>query len=54
MRGDFQRLGGTVVNGIGYTPPVGHFSASLDRINLVLWDQQLKSLDSKITQAISK
>jgi len=52
MRGDFQRLGGTVVDGVGYAPPVGHFSASLDRINLVLWDQPLKSLDYKVTQAI--
>ena len=53
-KGDFQMLGGTVVDGVGYAPPVGHFSASLDRINLVLWDQQLKSLDSKVTQAISR
>jgi len=53
-KGDFQMLGGTVVDGVGYAPPLGHFSASLDRINLVLWDQQLKSLDSKVTQAISR
>ncbi len=38
--GDLQMLDGTVVDGVGYAPPVGHFSASLDRINLVLWDQQ--------------
>jgi branched-chain amino acid transport system substrate-binding protein len=54
MIADFQRLNGTVVDGIGYAPPVGHFSASLDRINLVLWDQQLKSLNSKVIQAISR
>jgi branched-chain amino acid transport system substrate-binding protein len=53
-KGDFQMLGGMVVDGVGYAPPLGHFSASLDRINLVLWDQQLKSLDSKVTQTISR
>ena len=54
MKEDFQMLGGTVVDGVGYAPPVGHFSASLDRINLVLWDQQLKYLDSRVTEAISR
>ncbi len=53
MKEDFRMLGGSVMNGIGYAPPVGHFSASLDRINLVLWDQRLKALNSEITQAIS-
>ena len=53
MKEDFRMLGGSVMNGIGYAPPVGHFSASLDRINLVLWDQRLKALNSEVTQAIS-
>jgi branched-chain amino acid transport system substrate-binding protein len=53
MKEDFRMLGGSVMNGIGYSPPVGHFSASLDRINLVLWDQQLKALNSEVSQAIS-
>jgi branched-chain amino acid transport system substrate-binding protein len=50
---DFRMLGGSVMNGIAYAPPVGHFFASLDRINLILWDQHLKTLNSKVTQAIS-
>jgi branched-chain amino acid transport system substrate-binding protein len=53
MKEDFRMLGGSVMNGIGYAPPVGHFSASLDRINLVLWDQRLKALNSEVTQAVS-
>jgi branched-chain amino acid transport system substrate-binding protein len=51
VREDFERLGGTVMAGIGYVPDTGDFSSSLNRINFLMWSQDLKSLDSKISQA---
>ena len=54
MKEDFKKLGGTVVDGIGYFPPIGHFSTSLNRINLIIWNQQLSSLSSKLNQAIAQ
>jgi branched-chain amino acid transport system substrate-binding protein len=44
----FQRLGGRVIDGIGYTPHTGDFSSSLNRINFIIWDQDLRSLESKV------
>jgi branched-chain amino acid transport system substrate-binding protein len=49
----FQELGGKVIDGIGYVPYTGDFSASLNRINFMIWDHDLKSLESKINQAVS-
>jgi branched-chain amino acid transport system substrate-binding protein len=49
-----QELGGRVTNGVGYTPNTGDFAASLNRINFIVWDQDLKALDSKVNQAISQ
>jgi branched-chain amino acid transport system substrate-binding protein len=43
-----------VVDGIGYDPPVGNFAASLHRINFIVWEQELKSLTSKVNNAISQ
>ena len=40
----FQQLGGKVIDGVGYVPHTGDFSASLNRINFVIWDQELKSV----------
>ncbi|MDQ6862550.1 MAG: penicillin-binding protein activator [Thermoproteota archaeon] len=54
MKVDFKKLGGTVVDGVGYFPPIGHFSTSLNRINLIIWNQQLSSLSSKLIQAIAQ
>jgi len=54
MKEDFMKLGGTVVDGVGYFPPIGHFSTSLNRINLIIWNQQLSSLSSKLIQAIDQ
>jgi branched-chain amino acid transport system substrate-binding protein len=51
---NFEMLGGNVVNGVGYTPRTGDFSASLNRINFMIWDQDLKSLGLKISQAVAK
>src|SRR5919199_1174583 len=50
----FEELGGTVANGVGYIPNTGDFAASLNRINFIVWDQDLKALDSKVNQAISQ
>ncbi|HEY5630838.1 MAG TPA: penicillin-binding protein activator, partial [Nitrososphaeraceae archaeon] len=49
-----EELGGTVADGVGYIPNTGDFAASLNRINFIVWDQDLKALDSKVNQAISK
>lgn len=49
-----QELGGKVADGVGYIPNTGDFAASLNRINFIVWDQDLKALDSKVNQAISQ
>jgi len=49
-----QGLGGRVDDGVGYIPNTGDFAASLNRINFIVWDQDLKALDSKVNQAISQ
>ncbi len=53
VKQNFQQLGGSVVEGVGYTPHTGDFFASLNRINFIVWDQDLRSLSSKLNQAIS-
>ena len=49
-----QALGGSVADGVGYTPNTGDFATSLNRINFIVWDQDLKVLDSKVNQAVSQ
>jgi branched-chain amino acid transport system substrate-binding protein len=49
-----QELGGSFAVGVGYTPNTGDFAASLNRINFIVWDQDLKALDSKVNQAVSQ
>jgi ABC-type branched-subunit amino acid transport system substrate-binding protein len=49
-----EELGGRVADGVGYIPNTGDFAASLNRINFIVWDQDLKALDSKVNQAISQ
>ncbi|HEY6885776.1 MAG TPA: penicillin-binding protein activator [Nitrososphaeraceae archaeon] len=49
----FEQLGGKVIDGIGYVPYTGDFSASLNRINFMIWDRDITSLVSKINQAAS-
>jgi branched-chain amino acid transport system substrate-binding protein len=53
VKQNFQQLGGRVMDGVGYTPNTGDFFASLNRINFIVWDQDLRSLSSKISHAIS-
>jgi branched-chain amino acid transport system substrate-binding protein len=50
---NFEKLGGKFVDGVGYTPHTGDLSASLNRINFIIWDQELKHLETKLKNAIS-
>ncbi|MEP0824393.1 MAG: penicillin-binding protein activator [Nitrososphaera sp.] len=51
---NFKRLGGTVIDGVGYEPLVGDFSSSLHRINFIVWEQHLRSLSEKVGQATAQ
>jgi len=54
VKEEFGKLGGTVLDGIGYIPSTGDFFASLNRINFIVWSQDLKSLSSKVSQAVTQ
>lgn len=43
-----------MLSGVGYTPHTGDFSTSLNRINFIIWDQDLKSLSSKVKEAVAQ
>ncbi|MGB6531185.1 MAG: penicillin-binding protein activator [Candidatus Nitrosopolaris sp.] len=51
-RADFRNLGGIMLDGVGYIPQTGDFSTSLNRINFIIWDQDLRSLSSKVNDAV--
>jgi branched-chain amino acid transport system substrate-binding protein len=52
-KNSFEKLGGKFVDGVGYTPHTGDLSASLNRINFIIWDQELRNLETKVKKAIS-
>ena len=52
VKDDFQKLRGTWYDGIGYVPGTGDFTASLNRINFIVWSQDLRNLSSKVSEAI--
>jgi ABC-type branched-subunit amino acid transport system substrate-binding protein len=54
LKEKFEILGGKVLDGIGYDPPIGDFAASLHRINFIVWEQELSSLTSKVNDAVSQ
>jgi ABC-type branched-subunit amino acid transport system substrate-binding protein len=54
LKEKFEKLGGKVVDGIGYDPPVGDFAASLHRINFIVWEQELKALTQKVNDAVKQ
>ncbi|HEX6283031.1 MAG TPA: ABC transporter substrate-binding protein [Nitrososphaera sp.] len=54
LKEKFEKLGGKILDGIGYSPPVGNFAASLHRINFIVWEQELRSLTSKVNDAVSQ
>ncbi|MGD1836250.1 MAG: penicillin-binding protein activator [Nitrososphaeraceae archaeon] len=49
-KANFENLGGLVVEGIEYDPPIGQLAASLNRINYVFWGQELITLTSKVQE----
>jgi ABC-type branched-subunit amino acid transport system substrate-binding protein len=53
VKNSFENLGGRFVDGVGYTPHTGDLSASLNRINFIIWDQELKTLEAKLKKVIS-
>jgi branched-chain amino acid transport system substrate-binding protein len=54
LKESFERLGGKMLDGIVYDPPVGNFAASLHRINFIVWEQELRSLTSKVNDAVKQ
>ncbi len=46
---NFTKHGGTFIDAIKYDPHVGKFAGSLHRINFIMWNKELKSLSSAIT-----
>jgi hypothetical protein len=54
VKEEFGKLGGAVLDGIGYIPSTGDFFASLNRINFIVWSQDLKSLSSKVSEAVTR
>jgi branched-chain amino acid transport system substrate-binding protein len=50
----FESLGGKMLDGVGYDPPVGNFAASLHRINFIVREQELRSLTSKVNDAVKQ
>ena len=54
LKESFESLGGKMLDGVGYDPPVGNFAASLHRINFIVWEQELRSLTSKVNDAVKQ
>ena len=50
----FEKLGGTVMDGISYPPHTGKFATSLHRINFIMWNQELKKLNEMVADAVTK
>jgi branched-chain amino acid transport system substrate-binding protein len=53
VKNSFEKMGGMFVDGLGYTPQTGDLSASLNRINFIIWDQELNALETKLKKAAS-
>ncbi|HVH96163.1 MAG TPA: ABC transporter substrate-binding protein, partial [Bacillus sp. (in: firmicutes)] len=51
---NFIKLGGKVEDGITYEPHTGRFATSLHRINFIMWDQQLKKLNTDVSDVVKK
>jgi ABC-type branched-subunit amino acid transport system substrate-binding protein len=54
MKGNFERKGGFVMEGVNYRPYTGEFSSSLHRINFIMWNQYLKKLSNIVENATDK
>ncbi|HEX7033992.1 MAG TPA: penicillin-binding protein activator, partial [Nitrososphaera sp.] len=53
MKKHFQDEGGVVMEGVSYRADTGAFSSSLNRMNFVIWERDLKKLESQVSQATS-
>jgi branched-chain amino acid transport system substrate-binding protein len=53
-RSNFIKLGGKVEDGITYAPHTGRFATSLHRINFIMWDQELKKLNTIVSDAVKR
>jgi branched-chain amino acid transport system substrate-binding protein len=56
VRNEFQKLGGKFdenSDNIGYAPRTGQLAASLHRINFIMWDNTLKTLEKRVESALS-
>lgn len=56
VKTNFHSIGGEIDlgNETRYAPRTGQLAASLYRINFALWDKDLRNLDSKVQEAISR
>jgi ABC-type branched-subunit amino acid transport system substrate-binding protein len=50
----FEKLGGKVEEGVNYEPHIGKFATSLHRINFIMWNQELKKMNTMVADAITK
>jgi len=50
----FEKLGGKTEEGVNYIPHTGKFATSLHRINFIMWNQELKKLNTIVSDAITK
>jgi branched-chain amino acid transport system substrate-binding protein len=53
-KSNFLKIGGKVENGIIYSPHTGSFATSLHRINFIMWDQELKRLNTAVSDAVKR
>ncbi len=50
----FEKLGGIAEEGVNYKPHTGKFATSLHRINFIMWNQELKKMNTMVSDAITK
>jgi branched-chain amino acid transport system substrate-binding protein len=50
----FEILGGKAEDGVNYKPHTGKFATSLHRINFIMWNQELKKMNTLVSDAIAK
>jgi hypothetical protein len=50
----FEKLGGKAEEGVNYQPHTGKFATSLHRINFIMWNQELKKMNTMVSDALTK
>jgi branched-chain amino acid transport system substrate-binding protein len=53
-KSEFEKLGGKVEAGVEYKPHTGNFATSLHRINFLMWNQEIKKLDTIVSDSVKK